>query len=86
MEDSSEDEREMLPKVWKKSFVPYEPTTMSELASVRNSRQKLPIQFNEHEQPVGATSKKMQLHWCMRLTTDSYHIQLLERSFEWAER
>ncbi|KAA0053221.1 hypothetical protein IC582_025709 [Cucumis melo] len=60
MEDSSEDEREMLPKVRKKSFVPRGPTTMSELASVRNSGQKLPIQFNEHGQPVGATSKKMQ--------------------------
>ncbi|KAL0559505.1 hypothetical protein IC582_004118 [Cucumis melo] len=60
MEDSSEDEREMLPEVRKKSFVPRGPTTMSELALVRNSGQKLPIQFNEHRQPVGATSKKMQ--------------------------
>ncbi|KAL0556752.1 hypothetical protein IC582_005268 [Cucumis melo] len=60
MEDSSEDEREMLPEVRKKSFVPRGPTTMSELALVRNSGQKLPIQFNEHGQPVGATSKKMQ--------------------------
>ncbi|KAL4017141.1 hypothetical protein IC575_024816 [Cucumis melo] len=60
MEDSSEDEREMLPEVRKKSFVPHRPTTMSELALVRNSRQKLSIQFNEHGQPVGATSKKMQ--------------------------
>ncbi|KAL0548752.1 hypothetical protein IC582_013220 [Cucumis melo] len=60
MEDSSEDEREMLPEVRKKSFVPRGPTTMSELASVRNSGQKLLIQFNEHGQPVGATSKKMQ--------------------------
>uniref|UniRef100_A0A9I9E4F4 Ubiquitin-like protease family profile domain-containing protein n=1 Tax=Cucumis melo TaxID=3656 RepID=A0A9I9E4F4_CUCME len=60
MEDSSEDEREMLREVRKKSFVPRGPTTMSELASVRNSGQKLPIQFNEHGQPVGATSKKMQ--------------------------
>ncbi|TYK30686.1 uncharacterized protein E5676_scaffold343G00010 [Cucumis melo var. makuwa] len=60
MEDSSEDEREMLPEVRKKSFVPRGPTTMSELASVRNSGQKLSIQFNEHGQPVGATSKKMQ--------------------------
>ncbi|KAL0534338.1 hypothetical protein IC582_028628 [Cucumis melo] len=60
MEDSSEDEREMLLEVRKKSFVPRGPTTMSELASVRNSGQKLPIQFNEHGQPVGATSKKMQ--------------------------
>ncbi|KAL0551664.1 hypothetical protein IC582_010753 [Cucumis melo] len=60
MEDSSEDEREMLPEVRKKSFVPRGPTTMSELALVRNFGQKLPIQFNEHEQPVGATSKKMQ--------------------------
>ena len=59
MEDSSEDEREMLPEVRKKSFVPRGPTTMSELASVRNSGQKLPIEFNEHGQPVGATSKKM---------------------------
>ncbi|KAL0551838.1 hypothetical protein IC582_010927 [Cucumis melo] len=58
MEDSSEDEREMLPEVRKKSFVPRGPTTMSELALVRNSGQKLPIQFNEHGQPVGATSKK----------------------------
>ncbi|KAL0544322.1 hypothetical protein IC582_019435 [Cucumis melo] len=60
MEDSSEDEREMLPEVRKKSFVPRGPTTMSELALVRNSGQKLPIQFNEHGQPVGATSKRMQ--------------------------
>ncbi|KAA0065885.1 hypothetical protein E6C27_scaffold538G00590 [Cucumis melo var. makuwa] len=60
MEDSSEDEREMLPEVRKKSFVPRGPTTMSELVLVRNSGQKLLIQFNEHEQPVGATSKKMQ--------------------------
>uniref|UniRef100_A0A9I9EJ40 Transposase-associated domain-containing protein n=1 Tax=Cucumis melo TaxID=3656 RepID=A0A9I9EJ40_CUCME len=60
MEDSSEDEREMLLEVRKKSFVPRGPTTMSELASVRNFGQKLPIQFNEHGQPVGATSKKMQ--------------------------
>ncbi|KAL4020802.1 hypothetical protein IC575_019589 [Cucumis melo] len=60
MEDSSEDEREMLPEVRKKSFVPRGPTTMSVLALVRNSGQKLPIQFNEHGQPVGATSKKMQ--------------------------
>ena len=60
MEDSSEDEREMFPEVRKKSFVPRGPTTMSELALVRNSGQKLPIQFNEHGQPVGATSKKMQ--------------------------
>ncbi|KAA0055184.1 hypothetical protein E6C27_scaffold80G00160 [Cucumis melo var. makuwa] len=60
MEDSSEDEREMLPEVRKKSFVPRWPTTMSELVLVRNSGQKLPIQFNEHRQPVGATSKKMQ--------------------------
>ncbi|KAA0035525.1 transposase [Cucumis melo var. makuwa] len=60
MEDSSEDEREMLLEVRKKSFVPRGPTTMFELASVRNSGQKLPIQFNEHGQPVGATSKKMQ--------------------------
>ncbi|KAL4021523.1 hypothetical protein IC575_020324 [Cucumis melo] len=60
MEDSSEDEREMLQEVRKKSFVPRGPTTMSELALVRNSGQKLPIQFNEHGQPVGATSKKMQ--------------------------
>ncbi|KAL0540272.1 hypothetical protein IC582_024506 [Cucumis melo] len=60
MKDSSEDEREMLPEVRKKSFVPHGPTTMSELALVRNSRQKLPIQFNEHGQPVEATSKKMQ--------------------------
>ncbi|KAL4021675.1 hypothetical protein IC575_020481 [Cucumis melo] len=60
MEDSSEDEREMLPEVRKKSFVPRGPTTMSELALVRNSGQKLPIQFNEHGKPVGATSKKMQ--------------------------
>ncbi|KAL4033113.1 hypothetical protein IC575_006199 [Cucumis melo] len=60
MEDSSEDEREMLPEVRKKSFVPRGPTTMSELALVRNSGQKLPSQFNEHGQPVGATSKKMQ--------------------------
>ncbi|KAA0047122.1 transposase [Cucumis melo var. makuwa] len=60
MEDSSEDEREMLPEVRKKSFVPRGPTTMSELALVRNSSQKFPIQFNEHGQPVGATSKKMQ--------------------------
>ncbi|KAL4021068.1 hypothetical protein IC575_019857 [Cucumis melo] len=60
MEDSSEDEREMLPEVRKKSFVPRGSTTMSELALVRNSGQKLPIQFNEHGQPVGATSKKMQ--------------------------
>ncbi|TYK08115.1 hypothetical protein E5676_scaffold265G002840 [Cucumis melo var. makuwa] len=60
MEDSSEDEREMLPEVRKKSFVPRGPTTMSELALVRNSEQKLSIQFNEHGQPVGATSKKMQ--------------------------
>ncbi|KAL0545857.1 hypothetical protein IC582_015753 [Cucumis melo] len=60
MEDSSEDEREMLPEVRKKSFVPRGPTTMFELALVRNYGQKLPIQFNEHGQPVGATSKKMQ--------------------------
>ncbi|KAA0065464.1 uncharacterized protein E6C27_scaffold17G001540 [Cucumis melo var. makuwa] len=60
MEDSSENEREMLLEVRKKSFVPREPTTMSELALVRNSGQKLPIQFNDHGQPVGATSKKMQ--------------------------
>ncbi|KAL0561464.1 hypothetical protein IC582_001892 [Cucumis melo] len=60
MEDSSEDEREMLPKVRKKSFVPRGPTTMSELALLRNFGQKLLIQFNEHGQPVGATSKKMQ--------------------------
>uniref|UniRef100_A0A9I9E8V7 Uncharacterized protein n=1 Tax=Cucumis melo TaxID=3656 RepID=A0A9I9E8V7_CUCME len=60
MEDSSEDEREMLPEVRKKSFVPRGPTTMSELALVRNSEQKLSIQFNDHGQPVGATSKKMQ--------------------------
>ncbi|TYK16293.1 transposase [Cucumis melo var. makuwa] len=60
MEDSSEDEREMLPEVRKKSFVPRGPTTMSEFASVRNSGQKLLIQFNEHGQPFGATSKKMQ--------------------------
>ncbi|KAL0537041.1 hypothetical protein IC582_026009 [Cucumis melo] len=60
MEDSSEDEREMLPEVRKKSFVPRGPTTMFELALVRNSGQKLPIQFNEHGQPIGATSKKMQ--------------------------
>ncbi|KAL0533295.1 hypothetical protein IC582_030108 [Cucumis melo] len=60
MEDSSEDEREMLLEVRKKSFVPRGPTTMFELASVRNFGQKLPIQFNEHGQPVGATSKKMQ--------------------------
>ncbi|KAL0544547.1 hypothetical protein IC582_019664 [Cucumis melo] len=60
MEDSSEDEREMLQEVRKKSFVPRGPTTMSQLALVRNSGQKLPIQFNEHGQPVGATSKKMQ--------------------------
>ncbi|TYK11037.1 transposase [Cucumis melo var. makuwa] len=60
MEDSNEDEREMLPEVRKKSFVPRGPTTMSELALVRNSGQKLPIQFNEHGQPVGAMSKKMQ--------------------------
>ncbi|KAL4016482.1 hypothetical protein IC575_024134 [Cucumis melo] len=60
MEDSSEDERKMLPEVRKKSVVPRRPTTMSELASVRNSGQKLPIQFNEHGQSVGATSKKMQ--------------------------
>ncbi|XP_050942237.1 uncharacterized protein LOC127149901 [Cucumis melo] len=60
MEDSSEDEREMLPEVRKKSFVPRWPTTMSELVLVRNSGQNLPIQFNEHRQPVGATSKKMQ--------------------------
>ncbi|KAL0540434.1 hypothetical protein IC582_024673 [Cucumis melo] len=50
----------MLPEVRKKSFVPRGPTTMSGLALVRNSGQKLPIQFNEHGQPVGATSKKMQ--------------------------
>ncbi|TYK13481.1 uncharacterized protein E5676_scaffold556G00140 [Cucumis melo var. makuwa] len=60
MKDSSEDEREMLPEVRKKSFVPPGPTIMSELTLVRNSGQKLPIQFNEHGQPVGATSKKMQ--------------------------
>ncbi|KAL0544513.1 hypothetical protein IC582_019630 [Cucumis melo] len=60
MEDSSEDEREMLPEVRKKSFVSCGPSTMSKLASVRNSTQKLLIQFNEHRQPVGATSKKMQ--------------------------
>ncbi|KAA0041989.1 transposase [Cucumis melo var. makuwa] len=60
MEDSSEDEREMLPKVRKKSFVPCGPTNMSELALVRNFGQKLLIQFNEHGQPVGATSKKIQ--------------------------
>ncbi|KAL0549364.1 hypothetical protein IC582_013846 [Cucumis melo] len=60
MEGSSEDEREMLPEVRKKSFIPRGPTTMFELASMRNSGQKLPIQFNEHGQPVGATSKKMQ--------------------------
>ncbi|KAA0042106.1 hypothetical protein E5676_scaffold306G003720 [Cucumis melo var. makuwa] len=60
MDDNSEDEREMLPEVRKKSFVPRGPTTMSELASVSNSGQKLPIQFNEHGQPVGVTSKKMQ--------------------------
>ncbi|KAA0059068.1 transposase [Cucumis melo var. makuwa] len=71
MEDSSEDEREMLPEVRKKSFVPRGPTTMSELALVRNSGQKLPIQFNEHEQPVGATSKKMQSYIgvCVRQQT-----------------
>ncbi|KAL4021080.1 hypothetical protein IC575_019869 [Cucumis melo] len=60
MEDSSEDEKEMLPEVRKKSFVPRGPSTMSELALVRNSGQKLSIQFNEHGQPVGATSKRMQ--------------------------
>ncbi|KAL0550130.1 hypothetical protein IC582_014630 [Cucumis melo] len=60
MEDSSEDEREMLPEVRKKSFVLRGPTTMSELALLRNSGQKLSIQFNEHGKPVGATSKKMQ--------------------------
>ncbi|KAL0561537.1 hypothetical protein IC582_001968 [Cucumis melo] len=60
MDDNSEDEREMLPEVRKKSFVPRGPTTMSELASVSNSGQKLPIQFNEHGQRVGVTSKKMQ--------------------------
>ncbi|KAL0551859.1 hypothetical protein IC582_010948 [Cucumis melo] len=58
--DSNEDEREMLQEIRKKSFVSSRPTTMSELASVRNSRQKLLIQFNEHGQPVGATYKKMQ--------------------------
>ncbi|KAL4013374.1 hypothetical protein IC575_025541 [Cucumis melo] len=68
MEDSSEDEREMLPEVRKKSFVPRGSTTMSELALVRNSGQKLPIQFNEHGQPVGATSKKMKSYigMCVR--------------------
>ncbi|KAL0541156.1 hypothetical protein IC582_021195 [Cucumis melo] len=60
MEDSSGDEREILPKVRKKSFVSRGPITMSELALVRNSGQKLPIQFNEHGQPIGATSKKIQ--------------------------
>ncbi|KAA0065831.1 uncharacterized protein E6C27_scaffold37G001390 [Cucumis melo var. makuwa] len=60
MKDSSEDEREMLPEVRKKSFVLRGPTTMSELALLRNSGQKLSIQFNEHGKLVGATSKKMQ--------------------------
>ncbi|KAL4021485.1 hypothetical protein IC575_020286 [Cucumis melo] len=63
MEDSnisSEDERQMLPEVRNRSFVLRGLTTMYELASVRNSGQRLPIQFNEHKQPIGATSKIMQ--------------------------
>ena len=66
MEDNSEDEREMLLEVRKKSFVPHGPTTMSELASVRNSGQKLPIQFNEHGQPIGATSKQSYIGVCIQ--------------------
>ena len=71
MEDSntsSEDERQVLPEVRNKSFVPRDPTTMTELTLIRTSRQQLPIQFNEHGQPIGATSKKMQsyLDVCVR--------------------
>ena len=49
----------MLPEVRNISFVPRGPITMSEFASVRTSRQQLSIKFNEHDQPIGATSKKM---------------------------
>ena len=66
MEDSnisSEDERQMLPEGKNRSFVPRGPTTMSELASVRTSGQRLFIQFNEHGQPIEATSKKMQSYF-----------------------
>ncbi|KAL0544456.1 hypothetical protein IC582_019571 [Cucumis melo] len=84
MEDSSEDEREMLPEVRKKSFVPRGPTTMSELALVRNSGQKLPIQFNEHGQPVGATSKKMQSYIgvCVRQQIPITYNSWKEMSFD----
>ena len=52
----SEDKRQMLQEVRNRSFVSRGPTTMFELASVRTSRQQLPIQFNEHRQPIRATS------------------------------
>ena len=63
MEDShssSEDERQMIPKVRTRLFVPRGPTIVSELAPTRNVGQQLSVQFNEHGKPIGATSKKMQ--------------------------
>ena len=56
---SSEDERQMILEVRNRSFVPRGPTTMSKLASVRNYGQWLPIQFNEHGQPIRVTSTKL---------------------------
>ena len=43
MEDNNENEGEMLLEVRKKSFVPHGPTTMSELASVRNLGNSCPF-------------------------------------------